>query len=144
MLAINVNGKEYKVKFGYRVLCETDLMDRLSKLSADKENASVQSLMKTVAELLLAGLQKKHRGEFGYETESEKKAALDKVYELMDDYEDEGTVENPHDCLTLLNDLQGELMAVGFLSRIQNLAAEQVAIRNDVEKIPQDHKPAGK
>ena len=31
MFSFDVNGKEYKVRFGYGVLCGTDLIDRIVK-----------------------------------------------------------------------------------------------------------------
>lgn len=140
MFGFMVNGKEYKVRFGYGVLCKTDLIDRVVNLTnqADSKNA-FQSMMSTVAELLLAGLQKKHRDEFGYETENEKKAVLEKIYDLMDDYEDESTEENSQDCYTLFEKLQEELMANGFLSKITGQAKEVLEEKN-ATKIPQDHK----
>lgn len=140
MFSFTVSGKEYKVRFGYGVLCKTNLIDRVVNLSNQKdEEHAFQNMMTTVAELLLSGLQKKHRDEFGYETDSEKKAVLEKIYDLMDDYEDESTEENPQDGYTLFEMLQKELMANGFLSKITN-KAEEVAEKQNATKIPQDHK----
>lgn len=140
MFSFTVSGKEYKVRFGYGVLCKTNLIDRVVNLSNQKdEEHAFQNMMATVAELLLAGLQKKHKDEFAYETDLEKKTALEKIYDLMDDYEDEGTEENPQDGYTLFEMLQKELMANGFLSRITSKVEEAVAEQN-ATKIPQDHK----
>ena len=67
-------------------------------------------------EMLLVGLQKFHKEEFGYEpeNESQKDACLEKVYALLDDYFDgeEG------DMNTLFSILQKELLENGFLSRM--------------------------
>lgn len=140
MFSFKVSGKEYKVRFGYGVLCKTNLIDRVVNLSNQKdEEHAFQNMMTTVAELLLAGLQKKHGDEFAYETDSEKKVVLEKIYDLMDDYEDEGTEEKPQDGYTLFGMLQKELMANGFLSRITS-EAEEKAKEQDATVIPQDHK----
>lgn len=140
MISFNVNGKEYKVKFGYGVLCETDILDRITNLS--RENLTFSTTMSVLPELLLAGLQKKHPDEFGYETESEKKVAMKKVYDLLDDYEDESTEEKPKNGYILYDQLQDELMSNGFLSGMQSKVAEKVAQETDATKIPQDHKKA--
>lgn len=81
-------------------------------------------MLKLVAELLLAGLQKK-QPDFRYETEAEKKEALNKVYDLMDDYEDESTDENPQNGYVLFEKLQKELFKNGFLSALQKEEAKR-------------------
>lgn len=140
MFSFTVSGKEYKVRFGYGVLCKTNLIDRVVNLSNQKdEEHAFQNMMCTVAELVLAGLQKKHKDEFGYETENEKNAVLEKVYDLMDDYEDESTEENPQDCYTLFEMLQSELEKNGFLSKITKMG-EEAAKKQNATVIPQDHK----
>lgn len=140
MFSFRVSDKEYKVRFGYGVLCKTDLIDRVANLSNQKdEEHAFQNMMTTVAELLLAGLQKKHSDEFGYETDLEKKDVLEKVYDLMDDYEDESTEERPQDGYTLFEMLQKELMANGFLSKITREVGK-VAEKQNATVIPQDHK----
>lgn len=140
MFSFKVNDKEYKVRFGYRVLCRTNLIDRVVNITRQKdEEHAFQNMMATVAELLLAGLQKSHRDEFGYETDSEKEAVLDKIYNLLDEYEDESTEENPQDGYIMFEKLQEELMRNGFLSKIAKGIAEE-AEKRDATKIPQDHK----
>lgn len=94
MVTFNVHGKEYKVVFGYGLLTKTDVLDKVQGITDGKER-SLQKMISLLPELLLAGLQKKHKEEFGYESDFEKEAALDKVCDLLDDYEDEGTEENP-------------------------------------------------
>lgn len=114
MFSFKVGEKTYKIQFGYRVLCETNLIDRIVSLS---QQSNVQTVLQIVPELILAGLQKKHSEDFGYETEDEKINALRKVYDLMDDYEEESTEEHPQDCYSLFEDIQAELMKNGFLSQ---------------------------
>lgn len=125
MFSFDVNGKEYKVRFGYRALCGTDLIDRIVKTEKNsKDDSNFQEMLKLVAELLLAGLQKK-QPDFRYETEAEKKEALNKVYDLMDDYEDESTDENPQNGYVLFEKLQKELFKNGFLSALQTQTKEE-------------------
>lgn len=138
MFSFNVNGKEYKVKFGYGVLCETNLIDELSNGTKEEK---FNKLISILPELLLAGLQKKHFDEFGYETESEKKIALRKVYDLLDDYEEESTEEDAKNGFMLFEKLQKDLMSNGFLSGMTK-KQEELAKQQDATIIPQDHKSA--
>ena len=141
MFSFTVNGKEYKVKYGYRVLCNSDLIDKVTSIG--QENNGFKGAMKTVAELILAGLQKCHKDEFGYETESEEETALAKVYDLMDEYEEESTEENPQSGYTLFEKCNEELMKNGFLSQMRKNAEENAKVQ-DATVIPQDHKPKKK
>ena len=137
MFSFTVNGKEYKVKYGYGVLCNSDLIDKVTSIG--QENNGFKGAMKTVAELILAGLQKCHKDEFGYETESEEETALAKVYDLMDEYEEESTEENPQSGYTLFEKCNEELMKNGFLSQMRKNAEENAKVQ-DATVIPQDHK----
>ena len=141
MFSFKVGDKEYKMKYGYGVLCNSDLIDKVTSIG--QENNGFKGAMKTVAELILAGLQKCHKDEFGYETESEEEAALNKVYDLMDEYEEESTEENPQNGYTLFEKCNEELMKNGFLSQMRK-NAEENAKAQDATVIPQDHKPKKK
>ena len=141
MFSFTVNGKEYKVKYGYGVLCNSDLIDKVTSIG--QENNGFKGAMKTVAELILAGLQKCHKDEFGHETESEEETALAKVYDLMDEYEEESTEENPQNGYTLFEKCNDELMKNGFLSQMRKNAEENAKVQ-DATVIPQDHKPKKK
>ena len=134
-----VHGKEYKVVFGYGLLTKTDVLDKVQGITDGKER-SLQKMISLLPELLLAGLQKKHKEEFGYESDSEKEAALDKVCDLLDDYEDEGTEENPKSGFDLYQLLDKELEKNGFLSGLLNAVAEAQAVEKNATKLPQDHK----
>ena len=119
MVTFNVHGKEYKVVFGYGLLTKTDVLDKVQGITDGKER-SLQKMISLLPELLLAGLQKKHKDEFGYESDSEKKAVLDKVCDLLDDYEDEGTEENPKSGFDLYQLLDKELEKNGFAFLLDN------------------------
>lgn len=137
MFSFKVGDKEYKVKYGYRVLCNSNLIDKVTSIGND--NNSFKGAMKTVAELILAGLQKYHKDEFGYDTESEEEAAINKVYDLMDEYEEESTEENVQNAYTLFERCNEELMKNGFLSQMQKNESAN-AVEQDATLIPQDHK----
>ena len=139
MFTFEVNGKEYKVKFGYGVLCKTDIMDEISK---SEEDTSIRKTLDMSAELLLAGLQKYHKDEFGYTTQKEKEEKKEAIYDLLDEYEDESTEENPQDVFTLSRSINEELMNVGFLKKAME-AVDQEETEN-LPKVPQDHKKKSK
>lgn len=122
MFSFNAGGKEYKVKFGYGVLCKTDIIDKISRMGDMTDAKEVLALTPTV---LLAGLQKYHNEEFGYESDSEKETAFEKVCDLLDVYEDEGTEENPHSAYDLFIKANNELEKNGFLSSVAKIAMEQ-------------------
>lgn len=136
MFSFKVKDKEYKVKFGYEVLSQSDVLMRTSNLGNVNDPRAILSLL---PELLLAGLQKKHKEEFGYETEEEKKTAYGKVCDLLDDYEDESTEENPKNGFELFQGLNKELEKNGFLSGMLK-AMEEAEKEQKVTKMPQDHK----
>lgn len=133
MITLKVNDKDYKLVFGYGALLKTDILDRIQ--NSNKEG--LKGAISLLPELLLVGLQKRHKDEFGWETESEKEVALDKVYDLLDEYESESTEDNPQDGFTLLQQMNDELGKNGFLSRIMKMAEAE---NQNTTKIPQDHK----
>ena len=136
MMTMTVKGVEYKVKFGFNSFVDTDLMERteaMIKIFDDKANKEdiygmgrIKEMFTVVRELLFVGMQKYNPME-----------SLEKVGELLDDYIDEGTEENPHDLLELFGNLSNELMNEGFLKGVMT-AVEKTA------KKPQDHLKAQK
>lgn len=137
MFSFSVNGKTYKVKFGYGVLTQSDILTQVSSMGAIN---NPKDMIKMLPELILVGLQKKHKDEFGYETEEEKKIAYDKVCDLLDDYEDESTEENPHNGFTLFEKANQELEKNGFLSEMVKAMEEKSEEEKKLPKTPQDHK----
>lgn len=137
MFSFKAGGKEYKIKYGYRVLCDSNLIDKVASIGTEVN--SFNGAMKTVAELILAGLQKYHKDEFGYDTEIEEEAAINKVYDLMDEYEDESSEENVQNAYTLFEKCNDELMKNGFLLQMQKNASADAAEQNTA-LITQDHK----
>lgn len=140
MYIFKVHGKEYKVRFTYRMVCKGDLLDKVSNL--DLENLEVREIVDklatTTAELLLAGLQKYHSDEFGYESDEEKAERIDAMLDLFDDYEDESTEEKPQSASTLFKDLQSELEKNGFLSTMMKVAEETETIQTTAQTVKTD------
>lgn len=119
MMTLKIKGKEFKVKFGYNSFCDTDLLDRVNDISrllkeeGVKKDSDVSGLGKIkdlfliTRELLFVGL-KKHN----------KINTLQCVGDLLDDYREEGTEEEPHGLLHIFFTLAAELMTTGFLEDI--------------------------
>ena len=137
MFSFSANGKTYKVKFGYGVLTQSDILTQVASMGAIN---NPKDMIKMLPELILVGLQKKHKDEFGYETEEEKKIAYDKVCDLLDDYEDESTEENPHNGFTLFEKASQEIEKNGFLSGMVKAMEEKSEEEKKLPKTPQDHK----
>lgn len=137
MFSFSANGKTYKVKFGYGVLTQSDILTQVSSMGAIN---NPKDMIKMLPELILVGLQKKHKDEFGYETEEEKRIAYEKVCDLLDDYEDESTEENPHNGFSLFEKASQELEKNGFLSGMVKAMEEKSEEEKKLPKTPQDHK----
>jgi len=126
MMTLKIKDKEYKVKFGYNSFCDTDLMERTSTLLSVIRGAGaasdddvfgmgrIKDLFDCVRELLFVGFRKYNPVD-----------TVQEIGDLLDDYNDEGTEENPHGILDLFTLLTEELLNAGFLSDILNKAAEQ-------------------
>ena len=141
MYIFKIHGKEYKVRFTYRTVCEGDILDKISD-ATDFEGLGIRGMIerisKATAELLLVGLQKYHSKEFGYNTDEEKAQRIEEMLDLFDDYEDESTEEHEQSAATLFTDLQEELQKNGFLSAMmtaveQTAKAEQIAEQTKTE-----------
>ena len=75
---------------------------------------ALDAIMSILPELVLAGVQKFHKEEYGYNylTGEGKEEQLDKIYALLDDYFD----TEDADFQELYGDLQKELLDNGFLA----------------------------
>lgn len=136
MYIFRIHGKEYKVRFTYRTVCEGDILDKISD-ATDFEGLGIRGMIerisKATAELLLVGLQKYHSKEFGYSTDEEKAQRIEEMLDLFDDYEDESTEEHEQSAATLFTDLQGELQKNGFLSAMMTAVEETSKATQTVE-----------
>ena len=128
MTTLVINGNEYKIKYGYEATARCGVIEKVNKLeevlngTENMEIADLNKLLQILPELLLAGLQKFHKDEFGYnyETEEGKSDALNKAYELVDDYFD----ADDADIIDLFNLLTEEMVQNGFLANLLQRGAE--------------------
>lgn len=115
MMTINVNGTEYKVKFGYNSFCDSDLLDRTSevmdilrgKTEANTDSAFTRRLFIVTRDLLFEGFKKKNPVE-----------SLTEVGNILDDYFDEGTEDDPHGIVDIFGMLAQELLSEGFFGNL--------------------------
>ena len=119
MLKIKFGETELSIKYGYEVTAKSGILKKLIEAegiaSEEKEIASsIDKVMLLLPELVLAGVQKFHKDEFGYNylTGEGKEEQLEKVYTLIDDYFD---MEDAN-FQKLYSDLQEELLDNGFLA----------------------------
>ena len=121
MMTLSINGKEYKVKFGYNCFCDTDLIDRV----------------RTVSNLFTG------TGEDVSDEEMQKLGAqrMKDLFCVVDDYVEEETDEK-RGLFTLFTQLSEELMSRGFLNEIIG-NPEEAEMENGAKK-PTDHKKASK
>lgn len=141
MYLFRCGGNTYKITYGYGVLYKSDLIDRVinaTRQNAENPASTIKNLIGLTAEMLLEGLQKKHKDQFGYETPEEREQRIYEICDMLDDYEEEHAEdETPLNGFTLFADLQKEMERNGFLSQISN--QEQKA-ELDATVIPQDRK----
>ena len=91
MYIFKIYGKEYKVRYGYRTVCENDILDRVMNIGSTEDGTVkglINNLVETTAELLLVGLQKYHSKEFGYGSDEERQKRIGEIIDMLDDYED--------------------------------------------------------
>ena len=136
MLEINLGGKPYQIKYAYTPVVKSGILKKLAQMS-DGDNGldSIDKIMNILPELILVGLQKNHKKEFGYvyDTNAGKEEKLSKVYDALDDYFDG---ENA-DFMELFQSLQNELLENSFLSKMFREAQEET--KNE-QKVPEEQK----
>lgn len=147
MYIFKIHGKEYKVRYGYRTVCENDILDRVMNIGSTEDGTVkglINNLVETTAELLLVGLQKYHSKEFGYGSDEERQKRIGEIIDMLDDYEDESTEEHEQDAASLLKDLQGELEKNGFLSAIAKMGQEMTQMEQTAQtaKTEMENEPA--
>ncbi len=132
MTVIKFGKKALKIKFTYEATARSGILKKFAGYVSAQEGGSnidvLDQLMEFIPELILVGVQKYHRDEFGYnyKTGDGKEEALSKVYALLDDYF-EG-----EDCdfTKLTSELQGELLDNGFLAKMFRKELEQAKSEN--------------
>lgn len=153
MTTLNIKGKEYKLKFGYRSFKKSGLLREVAALYKKKGNSEntaeedtgiedenvemLEEVLELTSKLVLAALQKNHT-EFrvDYEKPDSVNEIIDKVDDLMDDYMDE---EDSMSIMELFSTLTEELFNNGFLSK-KSVNLEESAEKTDATVIPIDHR----
>lgn len=139
MYTLKVKGKEYNIRYGNEAVIRSKIVKKIVTLQnalKDADGAVVETIGNITAEILLVGLQKNHKDEFGYDYDDEesKQDALSKVYDLLDDIEDEEI-----SLTELRNDLESEMTKNGFLAELLLTETQE-----SKEKNPQKLKVAKK
>lgn len=127
MMIFKVLDKEYQIKFGYEATLKSGILSKMArledeaggdKISVADEINGVENILLFIPEMLLVGLQRFHKEEFGYvyETEEGKDEQLSKIYGLIDDYFDED--EDSEGAVGLYRALQDEMLENGFLAKM--------------------------
>ena len=120
-MKIALNGKEYTIKFGYKAVVESKIIQKLVTLETGNttELEAIDKILGFLPEFLLVGLQKFHGDEFGFDFDDKeaKEKQLAKMYDLLDDYLDPENEEGG-DIMSLYNDLSAELEKNSFLSKL--------------------------
>ena len=135
-MVLKVGKKEYKIKYAYEPVLKCRIISRLVRLvdneDADLDLTKVEDVLLFLPDMLLVGLQKFHKDEFGfnYITGEGREESLSKAFALIEDYSDESG-----DLVELFSQLQNELLENGFLSSLFQKEQKQI---ESVEKAVTD------
>jgi len=133
MTSITIKGKEYKIYFSYNRFCDSDLLDRAAEIldlvkggtgetKSESENVAVIKKMFLVTrDLMFEGFKKYNPVQ-----------SISEIGDLMDDYFDEGTENDPHGISEIFNIVAGELVAEGFFG--QFLKTSVKALEKQMQK----------
>ena len=105
-MQIKIDGKDYKIKFGYKPTLKEHVISKIVKFSrmsdenGDVDMEDLEELLLYLPEILLVGLQVHHEDfRYDYDTKDGKEDQLDKVFDLIDKYT-ENSDSDVMDCLT--------------------------------------------
>ena len=120
-MQIKIDGKDYKIKFGYKPTLKEHVISKIVKFSGmSDENGEVdmeklEELLLYLPEILLVGLQVNHEDfRYDYDTKDGKEDQLDKVFDLIDKY----TENSDSSVMDLFNGLQEALLEDSFLANM--------------------------
>lgn len=119
MLKLNIDGKEYRIKFGYEPVLKERIISKMEKLSSLFEGKSVnteaiEDAFLFVPEIFLVGLQVCHpEFKYDYNTKAGKEDRLNEVYGIMEKY-----LNEDGDIFNLYDDMQKEMAEDSFLSSL--------------------------
>ena len=120
MTKIKFGEKEYQIQFGYIATAKSGIISKIVKMENSIQNGLtpevLDGFLMVLPEIILVGLQKFHRDEFGYnyDTKEGRDEALEKAGELVDAYFD----NEDSDFYELFGVLTDELMDNSFLSKM--------------------------
>lgn len=119
MTKIKIGKKNYDIFFAMQPTVQSGIVGKLAEVESRKEWGADNfgDFLATVTELLLVGLQKNYKDEYGYNylTGEGKDEALAKAYDLMDQLAED---DSDYDYTDLYNDLQTELLENGFFKKL--------------------------
>lgn len=121
MMKLKIGEKELNVKFGYEATLKSRLLSKMAKMGVEMHDKSgdmeaIEDMLLFIPEVLLVGLQKEHKKEFGYNLDTKEgyEENKEKVFGLVAEYLDSGDV----DAIDLFNELQEEMTRNGFLKKM--------------------------
>lgn len=119
MTKIKIGKKEYSIYFAMQPTVQSGIIGKLAKIESIKEWSAdnLGDFLEPLTELLLVGLQKFHKDEFGYNylTSEGKEESLSKAYDLMDQLAEDTGDYGYED---LFSDLNTELLENGFFAKL--------------------------
>lgn len=120
-MQIKIDGKDYKIKFGYKPTLKEHVISKIVKFSGmsdengDVDMEDLEELLLYLPEILLVGLQVHHKDfRYDYDTKDGKEDQLDKVFDLIDKY----TENSDSSVMDLFNELQEALLEDSFLANM--------------------------
>lgn len=121
MMTLKIGEKELNVKFGYEATLKSRLLSQMAKMGVEMHDKGgdmevIEDMLLFIPEVLLVGLQKEHKKEFGYNLDTKEgyEENKEKVFGLVAEYLDSGDV----DAIDLFNELQEEMTRNGFLKKM--------------------------
>lgn len=137
MFVLKVKDKEYKIKYAYKPVLKKRILSRLAEVTkkmnnAEKEEtdlAGIEDLLLFIPELILVGLQRCHKDEFGYDYNTD--VGFDEQLEKVDSIIDEYCDSEDSDMMELFSELQKELLEDGFLSSLFRQEQKRIKATED-------------
>jgi len=120
MTKIKIGKNEYSIYFAMQPTVQSGIVSKLAALETRKDWGveNFGDFLAILTELLLVGLQKNHKDEFGYNylTGEGKDEALSKTFDLMDQFAED--TDSDYDYTDLFADLNEELLENGFFKKL--------------------------
>ena len=120
-MTLKLGERELNVAFGYEPTLKTRLLSRMAKKAVEMKDGDgdlekIEDMLLFIPEVLLIGLQKEHKEEFGFNLDTNEgyEEQKNKVFSIVADGLDNGDM----DCFDLFNILQDEMTKNGFLKKM--------------------------